>query len=759
MIMRKKIISMLLIMSILTTFLPLHFIKAEAATEKSAVIGEAKYASETDLKKDYKVTYYYTDEYFGKSGYKDDPSLATMSMIVAMAAGRSNTEEYANKSKNIKNLWTDCGFTKISINDDFKKEPTATSTAFGCASKKITADGKDYTLISVAVSGTRSTHEWGGAFYFGESGPYLAGRYVADRIIAYLKNYIKNNKIKGNVKIWLSGFGVAGSAVNLVGADLDNGINLGNGVNCAKENVYAYCFECTTTDLNSNNLTASKYKNIFVYNNPYDFITHFAPDRYSMGYYGVVKKFPTAHGDSQYVNKRDKMLTYLKKIDGAPAYILDDFEEKKVSLFGEGHVEPDYSKVYDMNEYLKYGVDALAETCAPNRQQYVAEFQDDLCELFDFVLGSNDLNWYDAVEYFGKIVSDNILPVGINMLLGYEDNLKGMFAEYAYTAMDKAGVQAEAGKVTTFSKALAKVACRFGAKYPDYCITLFANFKVLFGARETTYTLAWLESVDPNYQAKGKNIGFCQAKPEKSSYTYTGKAVKPAIIVTNGKTTLKSGKDYTVSYSKNTAVGTATATINGKGSYVGKLTTTFSIIPGTASLKTSCVSNGIKLKWSQVKGAGGYYIYRKTGSSSSWKEVAKISSGSTKEWTDKNVSHNKNYIYSIIAYKDKLKGARSSSITSCYLSQIKLESVTSPGTGKLQIKWSSLPSVSGYQVYYSQDKDFNFITKSYDTEKMALAVGGMESGVRYYAKVRAFIKKDGKTYYGAWSSVKGVKVR
>ncbi|MCH5324022.1 MAG: hypothetical protein J1E39_02305 [Eubacterium sp.] len=62
-----------------------------------------------------------------------------------------------------------------------------------------------------------------------------------------------------------------------------------------------------------------------------------------------------------------------------------------------------------------------------------------------------------------------------------------------------------------------------------------------------------------------------------SSVTFTGAAQKPAPKVTLGGATLKSGTDYTVSYSSNTNAGTATVAIIGKGNYNGTVKKTFTI--------------------------------------------------------------------------------------------------------------------------------------------------------------------------------------
>ncbi|MBQ2093452.1 MAG: hypothetical protein II190_02590, partial [Ruminococcus sp.] len=62
-----------------------------------------------------------------------------------------------------------------------------------------------------------------------------------------------------------------------------------------------------------------------------------------------------------------------------------------------------------------------------------------------------------------------------------------------------------------------------------------------------------------------------------ASYTYSGAAKKPGVTVKYGTKTLTSGTDYTVAYSNNTNVGTATVTVTGKGSYKGTKKATFKI--------------------------------------------------------------------------------------------------------------------------------------------------------------------------------------
>ena len=62
-----------------------------------------------------------------------------------------------------------------------------------------------------------------------------------------------------------------------------------------------------------------------------------------------------------------------------------------------------------------------------------------------------------------------------------------------------------------------------------------------------------------------------------TSYIYDGKAKTPGVTVKDGTKTLVNGTDYTVKYSNNVNVGTATVTVTGKGNYTGSKSTNFKI--------------------------------------------------------------------------------------------------------------------------------------------------------------------------------------
>ncbi|MDD6003154.1 MAG: hypothetical protein PUC50_13280, partial [Bacteroidales bacterium] len=95
------------------------------------------------------------------------------------------------------------------------------------------------------------------------------------------------------------------------------------------------------------------------------------------------------------------------------------------------------------------------------------------------------------------------------------------------------------------------------------------------------------------YTEKGLNLTVTLIDARKSvqdltvtipAQTYTGSAIEPEITVKDGSKTLVQGTDYTVAYSNNINVGTATATITGKGNYSGTVEKTFTITPKVTTL-------------------------------------------------------------------------------------------------------------------------------------------------------------------------------
>ena len=141
----------------------------------------------------------------------------------------------------------------------------------------------------------------------------------------------------------------------------------------------------------------------------------------------------------------------------------------------------------------------------------------------------------------------------------------------------------------------------------------------------------------------------------KKSYTYTGTSLKPAVTIKDCKGKKISKKYYTVTYSNNKKVGTATVTIKFKGLYKGTVKKTFTIKPKTTEItKITIQSKGFKLNWKkQLQQTTGYQIQYSTDKKFTNKKsksvVVKNNSSASK--TIKNLTSGKKYYVRVRTYK------------------------------------------------------------------------------------------------------------
>lgn len=160
------------------------------------------------------------------------------------------------------------------------------------------------------------------------------------------------------------------------------------------------------------------------------------------------------------------------------------------------------------------------------------------------------------------------------------------------------------------------------------------------------------KTVDSTEKTKYKKTDVGTLKISRiSDKAYTGKAIKPDITVKNGKTKLKRGTDYTLSYSCNKDIGIASVIITGKGKYSGTVKKNFRIIPPKTELSVTSSKNSYNLSWKASKGATGYKIYGSTGGKYTLLKTVKAT-GTDKKLSVKIPSDNKKYVFKIRAYTE-----------------------------------------------------------------------------------------------------------
>ena len=107
-------------------------------------------------------------------------------------------------------------------------------------------------------------------------------------------------------------------------------------------------------------------------------------------------------------------------------------------------------------------------------------------------------------------------------------------------------------------------------------------------------TSVWYKVASANYQDFTHEARVTVTPRDISTVTvedipdqqHTEAAIEPTVTVTDGDPTIVTADDYTVAYSDNIAIGTATVTLTGKGNYTGTKTVHFEIVGrGAAFLK------------------------------------------------------------------------------------------------------------------------------------------------------------------------------
>ena len=157
----------------------------------------------------------------------------------------------------------------------------------------------------------------------------------------------------------------------------------------------------------------------------------------------------------------------------------------------------------------------------------------------------------------------------------YAENFKIVACSIAQATCSRIADQTYSGKAIepTFTVTYKNRTLRKGT---DYTVSFKDNVKI--------GTATVIITGKGNFEGT-KEITFKIAEPSEitvgsiADQTYTGSALTPKVVVKAGSKVLTQNVDYTVLYSNNVNVGTASVKITGKGSYKGSYTVNFKILP------------------------------------------------------------------------------------------------------------------------------------------------------------------------------------
>lgn len=208
-------------------------------------------------------------------------------------------------------------------------------------------------------------------------------------------------------------------------------------------------------------------------------------------------------------------------------------------------------------------------------------------------------------------------------------------------------------------------------------------------------------------------------------------------------TTVKSGTTYY--YTLQAYSGTALSSYLSAGKRIVSLSQPVPSLSNT--------SGGVKIVWSKVTGAAGYYVYRRIGTGN-W---TKIRSTTSTTYTDTTAKNGTTYSYMVKAYKGTSASTYNTTKKIVRLKTPSIRSVSNNAKKKIIVKWATNASATGYQIQYVTGS----ITKTVAISRassVSKIITGLIKGKTYKVYIRSYKTISGTKYYSARSSAKAVRI-
>lgn len=304
----------------------------------------------------------------------------------------------------------------------------------------------------------------------------------------------------------------------------------------------------------------------------------------------------------------------------------------------------------------------------------------------------------------------------------------------------------------------------------DACTTYYYKVKAIHSksAANSAYSEVVLRTVDlprPVVSVESQTTSYIRIQWDAVEgatsykvYRSTSKSGSYSLLKTVSGTSFKNtsvdeGKTY---YYKVKAVPDKTAATSAYSTVISGKTVPAAPVMNTSSSSTS---DSIKISWDKVSGADGYYVYRRYHTSSTWKLVKTVTSGSTTSCNVKDVSGK--YYFRVKAYVtadgSKHSGPYGEEIIGRTLPKRYPTVANDRFNFQNTITWSRMQYATSYQVFYritstGEWKLAGTVDNSGSDDTLSF-VHDVTHGKYYYYRIRGVYEENGCTTYAEYGPI------
>ncbi len=167
--------------------------------------------------------------------------------------------------------------------------------------------------------------------------------------------------------------------------------------------------------------------------------------------------------------------------------------------------------------------------------------------------------------------------------------------------------------------------------------------------------------------------------------------------------------------------------------------------------------NSVTIQWAAYSGAEGYEICRADKKKGKYKKIATVKGCSFKDKGNKKLGKKKYYKVRAFGTVNSVRKYTSYSGVLAAKPRVGTPAgLTSlSNTDSVTLKWKKVSGATGYQIYRATSKTGKY-TRLATTKKKKYTNASLKAGKRYFYKVRAFKKKNGKKYGKYTTPVEGM---